>query len=77
MSSPVVAILSGEAKGLAAHLLERGYFSRQLGYPVVDRGLDRIRVCIRADHTPEAIDKFIVTVLEWAQSQLVSTRVKL
>ncbi len=56
---PIVPVMLGEARvaqDLAASLLEHGIFVTGFSYPVVPKGLARIRTQLSAAHKPEQID---------------------
>jgi glycine C-acetyltransferase len=59
---PIVPVMLGDAKlakELAAELLKEGIYVISFSYPVVPKGLARIRVQLSAAHTKEHLDKAI------------------
>jgi glycine C-acetyltransferase len=64
---PIVPVMTGEAalaQQLASELMEHGVYVTAFSFPVVPRGLARVRTQMSAAHSPEqldrAIDAFIV-----------------
>ncbi len=56
--SPIIPLLTADARGLAAHLRANGLLARPICYPTVPRGEDRVRICVHADNTVEDIELF-------------------
>ncbi|EST06206.1 Aminotransferase, class I/classII [Kalmanozyma brasiliensis GHG001] len=63
--SPIIPLLTAEARDLAAHLRASGLLARPICYPTVPKGEDRVRVCVHADNTTEDIDRLIESVRQW------------
>ena len=64
---PIVPIMLGEAKlasEMADRMLARGIYVIGFSFPVVPRGLARIRVQISAAHEPEHIDQAVTAFTE-------------
>ncbi len=64
---PIVPIMLGEAKlasEMADRMLARGIYVIGFSFPVVPRGLARIRVQISAAHEPEHIDQAVAAFTE-------------
>ncbi len=64
--SPIVPLLTSEARDLAAHLRANGLLARPICYPTVPKGEDRVRICVHADNTEEDIDRLIECVKGWS-----------
>jgi len=68
---PIIPVLVGDAAlaGLVADaLLQRGIYVTAFSYPVVPRGMARIRTQISAAHTFEQIDQAIAAFIEVGQA---------
>ncbi|CDR87737.1 related to 8-amino-7-oxononanoate synthase [Sporisorium scitamineum] len=67
--SPIIPLLTGHARELAAHLRSNGLLARPICYPTVPKGEDRVRVCVHADNTVEDIDRLIECVRQWVDRE--------
>lgn len=75
--SPIIPLLTADARGLAAHLRANGLLARPICYPTVPKGEDRVRICVHADNTVEDIDRLIEYVRRWVaddESKLTESR---
>lgn len=63
--SPIIPLLTADARELAAHLRASGLLARPICYPTVPKGEDRVRICVHADNTTEDIDRLISSVRQW------------
>ncbi|KAI0049044.1 PLP-dependent transferase [Auriscalpium vulgare] len=68
--SPVFPIKTPHALGLAEHLKARGYYARAMIAPVVARGEERVRVCVRAGVTKGEMDEFVDELARFARAQM-------
>ncbi|KAF7319160.1 PLP-dependent transferase [Mycena chlorophos] len=65
--SPIFPIIvPKESIPLANFLTSKGYNAKAVPYPIVPRGLERIRVCLHSGNTEAELDKFLDCVVEWA-----------
>lgn len=65
--SPIIPLLTADARELAAHLRANGLLARPICYPTVPKGEDRVRICVHADNTAEDIDRLIECVRMWTE----------
>ncbi|GAC97054.1 class II aminotransferase/8-amino-7-oxononanoate synthase [Pseudozyma hubeiensis SY62] len=63
--SPIIPLLTADARELAAHLRANGLLARPICYPTVPKGEDRVRICVHADNAAEDIDRLIECVRQW------------
>ncbi|EPQ29759.1 uncharacterized protein PFL1_02978 [Pseudozyma flocculosa PF-1] len=63
--SPIIPLLTSEARPLAAFLRQRGLLGRPICYPTVPKGEDRVRICLHADNTVEDVDRLVGCIAEW------------
>ena len=64
---PIVPVMFGDAvvaARMAAELQSRGVFVTAFSYPVVPKGLARIRVQLSASHTPEQIEACVAAFVD-------------
>jgi glycine C-acetyltransferase len=57
--TPITPVMIGDAKvasEMSQKLFEAGIFAQSIGFPVVPRGMARIRVMNSATHTTEDLD---------------------
>ena len=64
---PVMLHDAGRAQALAAALLDAGIFVTGFSFPVVPKGLARIRTQMWAAHSPQQIDRAIEAFARTAQ----------
>ncbi|KAH9918905.1 PLP-dependent transferase [Epithele typhae] len=67
-ATPIVPVLTPHPRALAAHLRARGLNARAITWPTVPKGADRVRVCLRADHSRADVERLVRAMVEWAQS---------
>ena len=41
-------------------------------FPVVDRGQERVRICVRAEHTHDDMDQFVGELVRWAHARMAA-----
>lgn len=66
--SPIIPLLTkpGLSHSLEDRLTGCGFFSLEVGYPVVAKEKERVRVIIHADNTESEVDGLIDAVVNWA-----------
>lgn len=70
LSSPIVPIITPQAVELSLYLRRSGYNVMPVRYPTVQRGKERLRICLRAD-IPELVLKGLVSEIEaWSKRKL-------
>lgn len=65
--SPMHPISTPAATTLMHHLRDLGYSALAIKYPVVPKGMDRLRVCMHGGNTEKEMDQFISVLIEWAK----------
>ncbi|OBT67638.1 hypothetical protein VE03_03827 [Pseudogymnoascus sp. 23342-1-I1] len=70
--SPIVPFVtkSGKSAELGNKMRENGILSHPVGYPIVPKDGERIRVVIHTDNSREQIVSLVETAMEWASKQL-------
>ena len=69
---PIVPVMLGDARlasGMADDLLERGIYVIGFSFPVVPRGLARIRVQLSAAHDDEQVDRAVAAFIECGRAR--------
>lgn len=66
--TPIIPLLTkaGLSHSLEGRLAQRGYTTLEVGFPVVPRNQERVRLIIHADHTEQQIDDVVDVVANWA-----------
>lgn len=66
--SPIIPLLTkpGLSRSLYDRLTGCGFFSLEVGYPVVPRNRERVRVIIHADNTEHEVNGLADAVVNWA-----------
>lgn len=66
--SPIIPLLTkpGFSHSLYDRLTACGFFSLEVGYPVVPRNKERVRVIIHADNAEREVDGLVDAVVTWA-----------
>lgn len=66
--TPIIPLLTkaGLSHSLEDRLTACGFHSLEVGYPVVAKERERVRVIIHADNTEQEIDGLVDTVVNWA-----------
>lgn len=76
-ASPMHPLSTPAATTLMHHLRSLGYSALAIKYPVVPKGMDRLRVCMHGGNTEKEMDQFIGVVVEWAKKAAVNPPVEL
>ncbi|KAN0063490.1 hypothetical protein ACQY0O_003937 [Thecaphora frezii] len=63
--SPIVPLLTCDARPLAAWLRQHGLLARPICYPTVPKGEDRVRICLHADNAEHDVDRLVECVRTW------------
>ena len=69
---PIVPVMLGDARlasGMADDLLERGIYVIGFSFPVVPRGLARIRVQLSAAHDDDQVDRAVAAFIECGRAR--------
>lgn len=74
--SPIIPLLTRNARPLAAHLQHRGFLARAITHPTVPKDQDRVRLCLHSGNTREQVDHLIEAVMEWVRSQQIGTQMQ-
>lgn len=69
--SPIHPISTPAATTLMYHLRRLGYSAMAIKYPVVPKGMDRLRICLHGGNTEKEMDQFIGVLIEWAKVTLM------
>lgn len=65
--SPMHPIATPAAYTLMQHIRGLGYCALAIKYPVVPKGMDRLRICLHGGNTEQEIDQFIDILIAWAK----------
>ncbi|KAJ3781861.1 pyridoxal phosphate-dependent transferase [Lentinula aff. detonsa] len=68
-SSPIVPIFTTKSHSLCSHLSNHGYIALPYRYPVVPKGMDRVRLSIHAGNSIAQIDELGEVLREWIKGQ--------
>ncbi|EAU38565.1 predicted protein [Aspergillus terreus NIH2624] len=55
---------------LGKYLEQEKYWVNTVHYPIVPNKMDRVRIVLHADNTPEQIDHLVELIMEWATKQM-------
>ncbi|ORY34055.1 putative 8-amino-7-oxononanoatesynthase [Naematelia encephala] len=66
--SPILGLITPTPHALSAYLLERGFIVRPVVPPTVPPGMERVRICLRADMGTEVLDSFVEGIREWVKT---------
>ena len=64
--TPIISLLTPQARALSAHLLAHGLNARPISWPTVPKGTDRVRVCLHAGNTRAELDTLVSATVSWA-----------
>ncbi|KAH9940169.1 PLP-dependent transferase [Epithele typhae] len=64
--SPIFPVLTAGSKQLTNYLIARGYAATEIAFPVVPRGLQRVRLAVHAGNSEPEMDEVIAHILRWA-----------
>lgn len=67
--SPIFAVQLVNPKALASSLQEQGMMVRAVVSPTVPAGTERVRICLHAGNTMEEIEKLVLALKRWCESQ--------
>ncbi|GAB1213879.1 hypothetical protein ATERTT37_003032 [Aspergillus terreus] len=70
--SPIVPVVPRPdlAVDLGKYLEQEKYWVNTVHYPIVPNKMDRVRIVLHADNTPEQIDHLVELIMEWATKQM-------
>ncbi|GES57739.1 class II aminotransferase/8-amino-7-oxononanoate synthase [Aspergillus terreus] len=70
--SPIVPVVPRPdlAVDLGKYLEQEEYWVNTVHYPIVPNKMDRVRIVLHADNTPEQIDHLVELIVEWATKQM-------
>ncbi|KXG52111.1 Pyridoxal phosphate-dependent transferase, major region, subdomain 2 [Penicillium griseofulvum] len=65
--SPIIPLvtLPNESTDLAKHMHQSKFWANPVKYPIVPKGLDRVRISIHVDNTKKQIEDVIDVIMEW------------
>ncbi|CAG7977996.1 unnamed protein product [Penicillium nalgiovense] len=68
LQSPIIPLVTppNESTELAGHMHRAKFWANPVMYPIVPKGMDRVRISIHADNTREQIEDVIEVIMEWA-----------
>ncbi|KZP00456.1 PLP-dependent transferase [Calocera viscosa TUFC12733] len=69
VASPIIPIVVVPPLPLALFFQSRGYMARQIAFPTVPRGQERVRLCVHASNTREEVDGLVEVLHEWMKQQ--------
>lgn len=74
--SPIVPVVPRPdlAVDLGKYLEQEKYWVNTVHYPIVPNKMDRVRIVLHADNTPEQIDHLVELIVEWATKQMGKDR---
>ena len=67
--SPIFAVQLTNPKALASSLQEQGMMVRAVVSPTVPIGTERVRICLHAGNTVAEIEKLVLALKRWCESQ--------
>ncbi|KAJ5164744.1 uncharacterized protein N7500_006574 [Penicillium coprophilum] len=69
--APIIPLVTrpNESTKLAGHMHQSKFWANPVRYPIVPKGLDRVRISIHVDHTKKQIEDVIDVIMEWASCQ--------
>ncbi|EMD90250.1 hypothetical protein COCC4DRAFT_69037 [Bipolaris maydis ATCC 48331] len=67
--SPIFAVQLVNPKALASSLQEQGMMVRAVVSPTIPAGTERVRICLHAGNTVEEIEKLVLALKRWCESQ--------
>lgn len=65
LRSPIIPILTEDAKALSHYLQSNGFLVRAVTYPTVPLGHARIRICLHAGNTIDEVERLISAIRSW------------
>lgn len=69
--SPIIPYLCSQSRDLAQHIQQAGFMVRPIVWPTVEKGQDRIRICLHAGNTQDEVDGLLHELRSWnRQSKL-------
>ncbi|KAJ5480267.1 hypothetical protein N7530_005776 [Penicillium desertorum] len=76
LQSPIIPLVTppNESTELAGHMHRAKFWANPVRYPIVPKGMDRVRISIHADNTKEQIEDVIEVIMEWATSRAERAR---
>ncbi|KAJ6181029.1 hypothetical protein N7519_011490 [Penicillium mononematosum] len=68
LQSPIIPLVTppNQSTELAGHMHRAKFWANPVRYPIVPKGMDRVRISIHADNTTEQIQDVIEVIMEWA-----------
>ncbi|KAL5358887.1 class II aminotransferase/8-amino-7-oxononanoate synthase [Aspergillus floccosus] len=69
--SPIVPVVPRHdlAVDLGKYLEQAKYWVNTVHYPIVPEKMDRVRIVLHADNTPQQIDHVVELIMQWAKTQ--------
>lgn len=68
--APIVALITPDPNGLALHFMQQDLLIFPIEYPVVPKGMARVRICFHFDNTKAEVDKLVQATESWVKARL-------
>ena len=75
--SPIFALFTPRPRSLATLCQDAGFLVRPIVSPTVQRGTERVRVCLHAGNTRQQIEGLVACVKVWVGKEVEANNVKL
>lgn len=64
-TTPIIPLLTPFPKKLSIFLGTKGFLVRPISWPTVEKGKERVRICLHAGNTVEEVGKLGKAIREW------------
>ncbi|KAI5801106.1 putative aminotransferase [Geopyxis carbonaria] len=75
--TPIISLLTPKPRELSALLRERRLIARPIVFPTVERGKERVRLCIHANNSNQDVVNMVQAVRDWVIHESLPKRSKL
>lgn len=75
--TPILSLLTSKPRGLSTYLRERGIVARPIVFPTVDKGKERVRLCIHANNSSQEVLNMVLAIRGWVIHESISYSSKL
>ncbi|KAF8345495.1 pyridoxal phosphate-dependent transferase [Amanita rubescens] len=72
--SPIIPLITRQPKALSEHLKKYGITAPDITFPLVPKGLERVRLCFKAGHSEKDVELLASVVAEFAVTKARSSK---
>lgn len=68
-TTPIIPLLTPYPRKLSVYLKSKGFLVRPISYPTVEKGKERVRVCLHGGNSEKDVTELGRVLQEWFKSE--------